>query len=768
MLGTLSSGYQPVSPVSVENFADFSQRSNSAGHPSPEISTSYPTTPSPGPHQNQHHGAQGQHPYHSPKYLVPGHINPGQNSHLTPQHMTVPPGGSDASLGSEIKNRNKKSKLNKAKKETWLWEILAMTGALLCEAAIVIILARTQDRPLDSAWRFYFSINTMISTLTAVGKSFMLFGVSSCLGQLKWVYFLPSSSQGLRLKKRLKTGTATGIIGAPPTGLSGHEKGTGLTLTRGKGKPLAHFGYFDEAAKGPLGALRILLTGVTHLLGWGAYIGAFIVLLSLAIDPFAQQVVSFHVREVIVPATQLRLDAQQPNSSAPLDEQTLISSSTAVPPPSFGYTHNYTYGAQQDTQQTRPDEESGYPWIFADSVDLGMLSAMTAGLYGISTPPAFNCSSKCRWDGDNTISTVISRPGEDLNASPPKASYISLGFESTCQNVTLDTMRTEKCSGKTGLSLSNHLQCNMTTPGEIKLQTSVGIETGYTPLVVDTKRLDYNVVRGYSGSSPGNGPKDGGPVSPKFLRVAVLSVADVYLIQEPDGHLIGHTVTECELGLAAWKYSHISATGSNFTFGTTEKISLQNGTYLAYDSNSTGKNYYEIRFDTEDVPGGLFIRDTDLGMLADFLSREPFTGSIGTSWSRYQWGPGIRSGLLGGNVPAVFDNMARAMTDYIRSGPGSSLAYGSRVDSVVFVQVDWLWLILPVVSVVAATGLLGFTVLVSGIRRSKGGKKLSLWKDKILPVLFTFYDERDGGLRTLMDGPEEVGAYAASVKAVLR
>ncbi|KAM7214604.1 hypothetical protein V8F06_010003 [Rhypophila decipiens] len=768
MLGTSSSGYQPVSPVSVENLADFSQRSNSAGHPSPEISsTSYPTTPSPGPHQNQHHGAQGQHPYHSLKYLVPGHLNARQNSQM------VSPGGSDASLGSEIKNRNKKSKLKKPKKETWLWEIIAMTGALLCEAAIVIILARTQDRPLDSAWRFYFSINTVISTLTAVGKSFMLFGVSSCLGQLKWVYFLPSSSQGLRLKKRHKTGT--GIIGAPPTGLIGHGKGTGLTITRGKGKPLAHFGYFDEAAKGPLGALRILLTGVTHLLGWGAYIGAFIVLLNLAIDPFAQQVVSFPVREVIVPATQLRLDAQRPNSSAPLDEQLLsrisnpTTSSTAVAPPSFGYTHNYTYGAQQDKQQTRPNEESGYPWILADSVDLGMLSAMTAGLYGISTPPAFNCSSKCRWDGDNIISTAISRPGQDdLSTSPPKASYISLGFETTCQNVTIDTMRTEKCSGKTGLSMSNRLQCNMTTPGEIKLQTSVGIETGYTPLVVGTKRLDYNVVRAYSGSSPGNGPKDGGPVSPRFLRVAVLSVAGPYLVQEDNGHLVGHAVTECELSLAAWKYSNISATGSDFTFGRMEKIPLQNGTYLAHDLISTGKDYYEIRFDTEEVPGGLFIRDTDFGMLADFLSREPFTGSMGTSWSRYQWGPGIRSGLLGGNVPAVFENMARSMTDYIRSGPGSSLAYGSRVDSVVFVQVDWLWLILPVVSVVAATVLLGFTVLVSAIRRTEGGKKLSLWKDKTLPVLLTFYDERDGGLRTLMDGPEEVGAYAASVKAVLR
>ncbi|KAK4213829.1 hypothetical protein QBC37DRAFT_285129 [Rhypophila decipiens] len=521
-----------------------------------------------------------------------------------------------------------------------------MTGALLCEAAIVIILARTQDRPLDSAWRFYFSINTVISTLTAVGKSFMLFGVSSCLGQLKWVYFLPSR----------------------------------------KGNPLSHFGYFDEAAKGPLGALRILLTGVTHLLGWGAYIGAFIVLLSLAIDPFAQQVVSFPVREVIVPATQLRLDAQQPNSSAPLDKQIL-------------------------NRRSNPTASSS--------------------------------------------STAV-------------ASYISLGFDATCQNVTIDTMRTEKCSGKTGLSMSNRLQCNMTTPGEIKLQTSVGIETGYTPLVVGTKRLDYNVVRAYSGSSPGNGPKDGGPVSPRFLRVAVLSVAGPYLVQEDNGHLVGHAVTECELSLAAWKYSNISATGSDFTFGRMERIPLQNGTYLAHDLISTGKDYYEIRFDTEEVPGGLFIRDTDFGMLADFLSREPFTGSIGTSWSRYQWGPGIRSGLLGGNVPAVFENMARSMTDYIRSGPGSSLAYGSRVDSVVFVQVDWLWLILPVVSVVAATVLLGFTVLVSAIRRTEGGKKLSLWKDKTLPVLLTFYDERDGGLRTLMDGPEEVGAYAASVKAVLR
>ena len=442
-----------------------------------------------------------------------------------------------------------------------------------------------------------------------------------------------------------------------------------------RGKVLKHFGYFDDAAKGPLGALRILLgvgRGGNRLWGWGAYLGSAVVLVSVAVDPFAQQVVSFPVREVVV----------GPGSGVGGSGDGVVGGV-----PSFGYSHNCTFGS-----------EEGYPyWIPGETaLDTGMVGTITAGLYNVSAAPVYNCSSKCRWDGQG---------GEEGTG----ASYVSIGFESTCRNVTLDTLRTEECKDRGGLGNLNERQCNMTTPGGIKLETEM-LNAGYTSLVVGTERLDDDVIAYYSGM-PGTVP-GGGPISPKFLRAAVLSIAEWYNQYGPDGHLIGHAITECEFSLAAWRYSNVSATGTDFTVGTTEKISLDNGTYIKHNITADGYKYNEIRFDLDEVPGGLFVRDMDFVALADYLSREPFTGKIAGTDLRGS-GPGIRSGLLKGNVAAVFDNMARGMTDYVRSGPGSSLAFGSRIDSVVFVQVEWGWLALPVVSVVAATVLLGFTMVAS-------------------------------------------------------
>ncbi|KAK3313987.1 hypothetical protein B0H66DRAFT_594797 [Apodospora peruviana] len=551
--------------------------------------------------------------------------------------------------------------------EKWTWEVAATIASLLCQGAIVAVLAVYQGRPLEE-WTFFFSINTVLATLIAAEKSFMLFAVASCLGQLKWVYF----------------------------------------KTKNSPRPLHHFGYFDDAAKGPLGALRVVFSFKVR---WGiAWVGALVVVLSVAVDPFAQQVLSFPTREVVV------------------DD---------VGGVSFGYTHNYTFGAEVDPQQIGKmgTEEKMYPWILGETVDGGMIGTITAGLYNITAPPKYNCTSKCLW----------------------KQAYVSLGFESICENVTQATMATEKCSGEP--DGTGRMECNMTTPGNITLQTHLGLEDGFTALVVGTKRLDYGVVRDGDGL-------DGVGVSPRFTRLAVLNGMEPVNFGFEEAHLAGHSVHECELGLAAWRYSNVSATGSNFTVGTNEKIPIEtNGTYVKVDGNFTGmiQNYDEIKFT---LPSGdnmpeLTIRAADFGALGDFLSREPFTGTITNMLSRGS--PGIRSGLLKADVPAVFDTVAKSMTDYIRSGPSSSLARGSRIDGVVFIHVEWGWLALPILSAVAAALLLVVTMYASA--RLKG---LSLWKDSTTPLLFTHYNVQDGSLNTQMAQPRDVKAFAESVRATIR
>ena len=136
--------------------------------------------------------------------------------------------------------------------DTWTLEVLASLGSAACLGAIVTILALLQDKPLDM-WRSAVSINAMVSTLTTAAKSLMLFSVTGCLGQLKWIYF------------------------------------------RSKPRQLYHLELFDELGKGPLGAVQVLLR-----IRWAtAYLGVFIVVAALAVDPFAQQVVELQPSDVV-------------------------------------------------------------------------------------------------------------------------------------------------------------------------------------------------------------------------------------------------------------------------------------------------------------------------------------------------------------------------------------------------------------------------------------------------------------------------------------
>jgi hypothetical protein len=150
----------------------------------------------------------------------------------------------------------------------WTWEILAIITSVICFGAIIVILVSMQNRPLR-AWEGAISINTTVATLVAAAKTTMLFAVGSCLGQMKWIYFK-----------------------------SGHRE-------------LYHIKLFDSAAGGPLGALEMMLK-----VRWPiAVIGSLIVLLSLAVDPFAQELVKIEERVDIIPN---------------------------VSPASFGIIHNYS------------------------------------------------------------------------------------------------------------------------------------------------------------------------------------------------------------------------------------------------------------------------------------------------------------------------------------------------------------------------------------------------------------------------------------------
>jgi Protein of unknown function (DUF3176) len=129
----------------------------------------------------------------------------------------------------------------------WIWEIAGLCFSLGSILTILILL-RFLDGTLLSAWTLSIAPNTTISILATIAKASMIYSVTQCLSQLKWHYFE-----------------------------SPH--------------PLKDLETFDSASRGPAGALRLIWSLRSH--AYLAYLGAIVIIASIAIDPFAQELIRF-------------------------------------------------------------------------------------------------------------------------------------------------------------------------------------------------------------------------------------------------------------------------------------------------------------------------------------------------------------------------------------------------------------------------------------------------------------------------------------------
>lgn len=137
----------------------------------------------------------------------------------------------------------------------WLLETLSSITALGLVIAIAAIFWFMNNKPL-SAWNGLFSLNATISILTTAYTIALMQGVSTFIGQAKWLYFT-------------------------------------------KPRRLADFETFDKASRDVWGSVLLLTTVRWNL----ATFGAVIMILRLSFSPFAQQVVLIEQRDVVSPAS---------------------------------------------------------------------------------------------------------------------------------------------------------------------------------------------------------------------------------------------------------------------------------------------------------------------------------------------------------------------------------------------------------------------------------------------------------------------------------
>ncbi|KAK5958482.1 hypothetical protein OHC33_000325 [Knufia fluminis] len=129
---------------------------------------------------------------------------------------------------------------------TWWPEATSVLFSILCSVAIGTTLQMFSGKPMPDLPRGV-TLNAVISVLATTCKSLLLFVVGSCLSQLKWVWFQSK-------------------------------------------RPLAQLQILEDAARGPLGAILLI---VDRLVLSVASVGALVTILALAFDPFVQQVLVY-------------------------------------------------------------------------------------------------------------------------------------------------------------------------------------------------------------------------------------------------------------------------------------------------------------------------------------------------------------------------------------------------------------------------------------------------------------------------------------------
>ena len=139
---------------------------------------------------------------------------------------------------------------------TWIPELLTLSLSITSLAVIGVVVFVYDDHPAPTLPRG-ISLNAVVSDLATISKSALLFMVAACISQLKWPWY--------SVRRNLND----------------------LQL-------------LDDASRGPLGSIKLLFTRITQSV---ASIGALITVLTLALDPFLQQLISYPIKEIYTDST---------------------------------------------------------------------------------------------------------------------------------------------------------------------------------------------------------------------------------------------------------------------------------------------------------------------------------------------------------------------------------------------------------------------------------------------------------------------------------
>lgn len=236
---------------------------------------------------------------------------------------------------TQTSNRSAKRNQNSLLRSSWVWEVSSAALSIVCTTAIIVILIKA-DGVLLTSWPFPISPNSLISTFLTLSKAALMVPVAACTSQLKWTHFRNANR-------------------------------------------LSDLEVFDEASRGPWGALELIIRlnfkSRALLATWGSLIS----IVALAMDPFAQQILSF---PSLVSSTQ--------------GGAYLVYSENFIWPDASSCKSRFMNAIQSSGE---------FLTLHSDSLlDMGLQRAVMDGLLDSVFTPDFICpTAECRWAHLETI-----------------------------------------------------------------------------------------------------------------------------------------------------------------------------------------------------------------------------------------------------------------------------------------------------------------------------------------------------------------------------
>ncbi|KAI0444315.1 hypothetical protein F4803DRAFT_573297 [Xylaria telfairii] len=437
---------------------------------------------------------------------------------------------------------------------------------------------------------------------------------------------------------------------------------------------LGNFEIYDECSRGPGGALKALFWLPRSMV----VLGALATILGLGIGPFTQQLVQLKEVEVKFINESLKIDFA-------VDYNTFPWQST------FN-TLNQTNVASRDP---------------------GIRSAIMRGVFGIGSSPEWICPGVCAWE----------------------STYHSIGFISSCENVTQATAKTKIC-GKFG----SNLNCNMTTPGGVALSTNhvrgvsttlLNLNTAWSPEFLNTT--------------------PGAVVSSDLLKIGVFRSTARHDLAYNDEEIIGENVTECTMSLIMHQFEGIWANGTSNTFGLITPFRLGPG-YWVNTQNFSGSPrenalnsafFYTTAADGQPLPVTITICQQDLVNMLEFFDSSSFRSHVVSGVTSTENGAGVA--LLNADISAIMRFMADGMSQYVRAGTNNRKpASGFQVSRVLFVNIVWQWMVLPLFVYVLAI------IFVLWVMWNNHRRKIPPWRSSVVALILHHYNKE----RQLLVAPE--------------